>query len=204
MTETKISLLQRLNNKLESLSNLAFSKKVFPFTLVLIFILFITYAMIFYTWFFSPVPLLSGPSTGARVVLTQLNTNTSEKSSIGVAVNLDDIQGTAINGLQVIAQLQGTVPDDIIFTPKTVDGLEPIVTTIDHSGGTPTLKIAFLKPLTKEYVVNQPFLEIGALTFTKPTTGTLTISFSPTLNKVLEKDSLENVMVQPEDVSYSF
>ena len=207
MTENPTNLWHKIDSKLGKVSNLAFDQRFFPFTMILVLILLSAYMYLFYIWFFPPsIPLSSNPKSGAHVILTQVQekSDLSGQASIGVSIDTSQILSSDVNGLQVVAEVSGRVPEDITFVPKQIPGLETVIATFDHVDDQLVLKIGFLTPPGGKYIVENSRLDLGSMTFTKPDSGTINFDFSPTLNKILEPKTLNNLLVLPESQSYAF
>ena len=120
-----------------------------------------------------------------------------------VNMNVADKQ---IAGVQFIADITGTIPDDLLFTPAQITGLNPVSQTIIDTVDGKQLTVGFLTTPPSTFTTTASDLTLGTLTFTAPSDGSMTLAFDPVLSKVLEVNDpdVQDILHTPGTVSYSF
>lgn len=153
----------------------------------------------------SPQDLRRGAATNlAEFVFVPGSGNITPGSTqeILITVNTKNYQ---VDGIQLLANLSGSVPADLTLVPQTVSGLSQVVASLDQSGD-PDLKLAFLtaNPSTP-FSTNNSSVTVAKLTFTAPTTGQFSINFDTTpVSKITETGTGTNILEPPTALSYTF
>ena len=200
----KKTLFSTLQTRIDHLSQIAFQKKYLPFTMILTFVLVLSYGVFFFQWLqgFSGQPQFVG-GKGAQLELVP-STNSEPTQRITFQTKVSDIQNKSIDGVQFVAILDGDIPDDIHFVPAQIDGLQPLVATISEEDGETLLKIAFLTPPPNAYTITSPTLVLGTLEFTRPDSGKVEVEFNPYLAKMPENKTASNFLETPKTLTLKY
>ncbi len=142
--------------------------------------------------------------TGTTQLL--LNPGSTTLTPGSQSINLiASIGNEVIDGIQAVATISGTIPDDLQFTTATISGLQTSIQTLEDGGGG-TKKLTLLMITTNP---QQPFSDsipfsLGAFTFTAPDSGNMTIAFDPTLSKISENQTTADILMTPQTGTYTF
>lgn len=147
----------------------------------------------------------STPTGTATVKISTTTTQLSEgQQALPVVVNLGPSQ-INIDGIQFVVEVTGNVPANIKFTPQTLSGLAAKVNTVVDITNGKKISVAFLTddPLTPFTSGNQD-ITLGNLEFTAPASGQMLVHFNPTLSKVIQNSTMDDVLKTPVDTTFTF
>lgn len=121
---------------------------------------------------------------------------------IDIVVNTN---GAFVDGFQIFADITGSVPNDIRFTPAEITGLNPVVSTIDPITGGVQLKFASIttNPSQSFTSVGEDVV-LGTFHFTAPSSGTMNIMFNNNLTTSTSHASAEDILAPVSNEMYSF
>jgi len=150
----------------------------------------------------------TGPAT---LVLTpgSQNITPGENKVLEVRVN-SGISNGKIDGIQFIADIQGTIPPDLQFNPVPPAGMEVLFPDssnglVENSTGLELQYVAVTKdPLVPTVAASSNSILIGTFSFTAPTSGSFSVTFSPELSRIAENSSAKDILRYPETYSYTF
>ena len=118
--------------------------------------------------------------------------------TVNIQVNTHNIP---VDGIQVMATLQGDLPSDLVFTAPTISGLNLLIDDLTIVSPTEaTVQLVYLTPIgSSESYVNNAFTNVGQFTFTAPDQEeSFTFTFNTTLTKVIATETKENVANYPD------
>lgn len=150
----------------------------------------------------------TGPAT---LVLTpgSQNITPGENKVIEVRVN-SGISNGKIDGIQFIADIQGTIPPDLQFNPVAPAGMEVLFPDssnplVENSTGLELQYVAVTKdPLVPTVAASSNSILVGTFSFTAPSSGSFSVTFSPELSRIAENSSAKDILRYPETYSYTF
>lgn len=93
-----------------------------------------------------------------------------------------------VTGYELYIDFTGTVPTDIVYTPTDPAGLSTATSSIEATSTGKRLTIGLLAPIgnpPKSFTTSNATVTLGKLTFTAPTTGTMSVSMVPQLSRAL-------------------
>lgn len=194
--------LTRIQKKINRLSEQAFLPKYLPITIGVTVLLVGFYGLIFFQWMTG----FSEPFVEREATLEIQQTTSPEDSQqqLQFTTNVEQSLHRNITGVQLVAIIEGDVPDDIRFVPAEIDGLQPLIATIEQEGKDHVLKVVFLTVPPSTYQINTPAITLGTLEFTRPEHGKVQLRFNPHLAKIIEDSTLKNILTTPRLMTYSF
>ena len=147
----------------------------------------------------------STPNGSGTIKISPETTSFSSGSqqTLIITVNMG-VPQVDIDGIQYIADITGTIPDDLAFTEATISGLNPITASLVDTTGGKKLSVAYLTSPPNVYSANDQDLVVGTLSFTTPDTGSMTITFDPTLSKILQNQTGGDILRTPGLDTYTF
>ena len=131
---------------------------------------------------FLPRDAFAQSARTATMVLSPGTSSVTPGSSVSINVNVNT--GTKqISGIQIFADLTGTLPSNLLFTPTVITGLQTAFNQIDTTTSGRKLKVGLIttSPSTP-YTTNGSTVTIGRLTFTAPSSGSMLDRKSTRLN----------------------
>jgi len=142
------------------------------------------------------------PSGSAQIFLSPTSGTFTTKTPLVIMYSAN-IGSLAIDGIQIATQLTGMIPSDLSFKAATITGLTATKKIVETNAGGKLLKFVFLATPTKPYANNSLFT-LGTLTMTPTKQGSVTISFDPTLTKILQNKTAQDILNIPQQQTYTF
>lgn len=113
-------------------------------------------------------------------------------------------QSAPVDGVQIVAYLDGDIPSDISIEGAAVDGLTPLIASVTQDGAKHKLTLVMLTSNPQTPYINETPTTIGTLSFTAPDQGRLEITLDKKLTKITAHGEAENVIDTPRSVTYQF
>ncbi|OGM57247.1 hypothetical protein A3A50_00530 [Candidatus Woesebacteria bacterium RIFCSPLOWO2_01_FULL_38_20] len=146
---------------------------------------------------FLPRDAFAQSARTATMVLSPGTSSVTPGSSVSINVNVNT--GTKqISGIQIFADLTGTLPSNLLFTPTVITGLQTAFNQIDTTTSGRKLKVGLIttSPSTP-YTTNGSTVTIGRLAFTAPSSGSMLFTFDLANTFILEYPTNSDIWVQP-------
>jgi len=141
----------------------------------------------------------------ARLTLKPGSSTFTQNTKQDVLVELTVEGGQkAITAFELVMDLTGNVPADIVFRPNIIEGFtgNPSSPTITSTGQ--QLKVIFSSQDSEGNVPTQALTELGTLSFTATDSGQLNLRFNPSLSKVEIAGTNEDILRPPNLIVYKF
>lgn len=147
----------------------------------------------------------SVPNGTGTIKITPATTDLPAGSQQTLIISINTgVSQIDIDGVQYIADITGTIPDDLAFTEATITGLSPITASLVDTSSGKKLSVAYLTSPPNVYSANDQDLVVGTLSFTTPDTGSMTVTFDPTLSKILQNQTGGDILRTPGSDTYTF
>ncbi len=148
----------------------------------------------------------SSPTGTAVLTISPESTSFSPGSEQTLILKINmGVEQINIDGIQYIADISGTIPTNLSFTQATIPGLNPVTTSLIDTATGKKLSVAYITTPPSVYSANNTDLVVGTLQFTVPESGSMTLTFNPTLSKILQNQTKSDVLRTPgEPQIYTF
>lgn len=166
------------------------------------FVLSITLATLFFAIFFTINQLNASQITQLFFTPTSQSVVVSHAGKTTLQAEVEAEK--RIVGIQVFANLTGTIPDTITLTPYAVSGMDLILHQIETTETGKLLKLVFLVPPTSSYITVSDTLSLADIDVIANQSGQMTITFDPILTKILEYETSTNLISQLSAGSMTF
>lgn len=114
-------------------------------------------------------------------------------------------EAVPINGVQIVMEITGTIPDDLEFVEESINGLNLQINNMTDITGGKQVRLVYQVAPPGPFVTPSSDLTFGSLMFTSPASGELKISFDATDSKVIRSATNEDVLRTPSQVAtYTF
>ncbi len=114
--------------------------------------------------------------------------------------------GRPADGFQVFIDLTGTIPTNIQFTAANLQssGLRLVTSELATKGAGKELKLLFITSNPTSPFTASTAIELGRFTFTAPASGSLTLAFSSSMTKIIEHNTVIDLVIVPGNSVYTF
>ncbi len=120
--------------------------------------------------------VLGGPT--ADLVMT------STGSSVDFSMNTSKVKDTQIDGIQIVAKISADSERTYTFTPESIAGLQPLLTTVEKENDIYTLRVVYLSdPPDRPFTITSDQLALGKFSVNDTDGGTIVIEPNQTLTK---------------------
>lgn len=153
---------------------------------------------------------------GPALIVLSPQTTTVAKGQLEKTKILATTDGHQVLGFQLVANVTGSIPNNLTVIPATISGLEAVIARVDDVAGGKQIKLVFLAKFDQNYVgANgkqggfKPFatatpVEIGTIEFYGQGSGSMTISFDHDNTMVIENATNLDLAHPPVNLTYTF
>lgn len=146
----------------------------------------------------------STPTGTSRILLAPATGSFPAGSAQKLQVKVNIGGTTKIDGVQFVATLSNTIPQNIAFKPANIEGLRLIINSLSDAEDGKKLTVAFVTTPPTPFTGSANDLVLGELEFTAPGEGDFNITFDPTLSKIIQNQTTDDILKTPPSYTYSF
>lgn len=147
----------------------------------------------------------ASPGGSAQVLLAPGTGTISGSGTQQVTVSLS-LSSTPVDLSQIALSVAfaGQIPQDLQFEPSKLENLTPADTAFQNTTNGRVLKVIFKPVAQSAYKATTGRITLGTLSFTKPSTGQLNLTFDIGESKVVVQQSGVDILSPPKLVTYTF
>lgn len=109
-----------------------------------------------------------------------------------------------IVGVQFFIDVAGDVPFDLQYSTEDTLGMNVITNSISDTATGKRISFAMITNPPQTYTTTTSDVVLGNISFTSPASGQMTLSFDPTLSKIIEFQTNEEILQNPQSETYAF
>lgn len=146
----------------------------------------------------------STPDGFARIWLTPSSSlPASSPQEITVSTNMG-LADKKVVGVQFFIDITGDVPFDVQYVPQDTLGMNVLTNTVTDTTIGKRISFAMTTTPPQLYTTTTANIVLGKIQFTTPSSGQMTLTFDPQLSKIVEYQTVADLLQNPESETYAF
>jgi hypothetical protein len=142
-------------------------------------------------------------SSGTATFTLSPASGTLTTGAIDILANTGSGDSANAIGFQLVASFTGSVPNDIKFTASPPSGFAASYNTFSDITDGKKLQLIIDTSSSSNYSTSGQSVKIGTIEFTKPTSGSMAVSFDASQTLILNSN-YEDIVAPPANTSYTF
>ena len=114
------------------------------------------------------------------------------------------LAGKKIVGVQFFIDVTGDIPHDLQYSTQNTLDMNVITNSVTDTATGKRISFAMITNPPQTYTTTTSDIVLGNISFTSPSSGQMTLSFDPTLSKIIEFQTNEDILQNPQSETYAF